>query len=153
MNRMKLVTLLALLIPLAAQADVVIQIEQLTITMPDGYRHFEKRGIDSAVGEIVTASGMKIGYDLGHFGGSSQRLQEMSKNELANVLYFEDNPSNAPTGFILVSRLPGDPLRPPVYAVVISLGKGVGSFGLLVTDAAKLVEARKALEALRITKK
>ena len=151
---MKLATLLALLIPFAAQADVVIQIEELTITMPDSYRHIEKRGFDSSVGEIVTTSGMKIEYDLGHFGGCPERLQEMSKEDLANVLYFEDHPANAPTGFILVTKFPSsDPLRPRGYALHLSLGKGVGGFGLLVTDSVKLAEARKALEALKITKK
>jgi hypothetical protein len=154
MNHMKLAALLALLIPLAARADVVIQIGELTITMPDGYRHTEKRGIDSAVGEIVATSGIKIEYDIGRFGGCPQRLQEMTKEELANVLYFEDHPANAPIGFILVTKLPNsDPARPPAHAVQLSLGKGVGGFGLLVADAAKLAEARKALEALKITKK
>lgn len=153
MHYVKLVALIILLLPFTAQADVVIQIAGLTISMPDGYRHIQKSGMDSAVGEIVTTSGMKIGYDLGRRGGYLSSLQEMSKDELAKVIYFEDHPENAPTGFILISRLPGDPLLPPSYAVHLSLGKGAGNFGLMVTDTAKLIEARKALEAIKITKK
>jgi len=154
MNPMKLVTIFALLIPLAGQADVMIQIGELKITMPDGYQHIKKNGFDSAVGEIVTTAGIKIEYDIGAFGASPQRLPEMSKEELASVLYFEDNPSNAPTGFLLVTKLPNsDPANSPAYAVHLSLGNGVGGFRLFLTDASKLVETRRALEALKITKK
>ena len=153
MNRMKLITLLALLLPWAVQADVVMQIGSLNITAPDGYRHVEKRGKDTAVGEIITPSGMKIGYDIGRLAGSSEGLDKIDKDLLANVLYFESGPANAPSGFIMVLRIPSDPPEPPTYDVELALGTGVGAFRIEVHDPSKIREARRAIAALKIRKR
>lgn len=154
MHRLQQTALLILLMPWMAQANQVIQIEEVTITMPEGYRHVEKRGIDSSVGEIITPSGISIGYDLGQLAGSGPRLQDMPKEKLAEVVFFEDHPQNAPTGFLIITRYPGNgPLHPKGYGLSLSLGEHVGNLGLLLTEPDRLPEARQALQALQIRRR
>ena len=150
MHLMKLITLLALLIPLAVQADIVLHIGTLTVTAPDDYRQIAKRGKDTAVGEIVTKSGTTIEYDIGRLAGSPEGLEKMDKDQLANVLYFESGPVNARNGYIFVFRIPSDPPNPPTYEVELALGEGVGAFRIEVSDPSKLREARRAIAALKV---
>lgn len=154
MHRLQTTALLILLMPWMAQADQVIEVQEVTITMPDSYRHVEKRGVDSSVGEIITPSGFNIGYDLGQLAGSRPRLPDMPKEKLAEVVFFEDHPQNAPTGFLIITRYSGsDPLHPKGYGLSLSLGEDVGNLGLLLTEPDRLPEARQALQALRVRKR
>lgn len=81
---------LILISPSAVMASEV-RIDDLVVTLPEGYRHEPKSGDDSSVGIIHTKEPvLQIDYDIGIMAGGRFGLVNMLKPDLAVVVYFEE---------------------------------------------------------------